>query len=133
MNLLRPATPEEVASVAAKSDLDPTCQVIALDTPKGPIVYVHRIAHEIDPVHMPEGFTPRHFHQAIRDISNFLLGQGVTHFYFNLHANDPDYIKAMTDERTHPVSTQPDIRFRKNIFSDPLKAPSNHADENNLN
>jgi hypothetical protein len=123
MNLLRPATQEEVAKIAATSDLDETCQVIALDTPKGPILYVRRLAVEVDPVHMPEGFSPKHFHQAIRDISNFLLGQGVTHYYFNLHASDENYVAAMTDERTFPVSTEPDIRMRKNLI-DPIKAPN---------
>jgi hypothetical protein len=129
MNLLRPATQEEVATVAANSDLDETCQVIALDTPKGPILAVRRVAIELDPVHMPEGFSPRHFHNFLRDAANYLLGQGATHYYFNLHAEDKDYLEAMTDETCFPVSTKPDIRFRKNLLRS-IKAPNN-ADENN--
>ena len=121
MNALRPATPEEIAKIADSSDLDPTCQVVALDTPKGPIIYVHRVAHEIDPVHMPEGFTPKHFFLGLRDIGHFLLGQGVTHYYFNLHASDEskEYRETMENWGATPVSTAPDIRYKKQIFMAP--------------
>lgn len=133
MKLLRPATQEEVASITAKSDIDQSSEVLALDTPNGPILMVHRVAHELDPMILPKGFTVRHFHNALRDASNFLLGRGVTHFYFNLHADAEEYISAMTTDDTRPVSTQPEIRFRKQIFSDPQEAPQSHVNENNDN
>lgn len=126
MELLRVATSEEISRIQATSDLDGTCQVVALDTPKGAILFVIRRPVEIDPVYMPEGFTPRHWSMAIRDISNYLLGQGVTHYYFNLHADDKPYRDAMENWGATAVSTEPDIRYKKVIFNPPqvIEAPN---------
>lgn len=121
MNLLRAATQEECDRIATSSDLDQTCQIIALDTPKGPILSVVRRAVEVDPVHMPEGYTPKHFSAFIRDISTYLLGQGVTHYYFNLHAGEESkhYRDAIESWGAVQVSTAPDIRYKKVIFNPP--------------
>jgi hypothetical protein len=118
MKPLRPATPEEIEKIAATSDIDPTCMVVALDTQLGPILYVVRKAVEVDPVYMPEGFSPKHFSMAIRDIGNFLLGHGVTHYYFNLHADDSskEYRDAIEKWGATAVSTAPDIRYRKQLI-----------------
>ena len=122
MKALRPATSEEIAKIEAGSNLDQNCKIVALDTPKGPILFVVREAvTEVDPVHMPEGYNAHHFGAAIRDISNFLLGRGVTHFFFNLHADDAsaDYRTFIEKWGARRVSTAPDIRYRKNLYETP--------------
>ena len=119
MDSLRPATSEEIAKISGSSDLDATCKVVALDTPKGPILFVVRKAVEVDPVYMPEGYSARHFVTGIRDISNFLLGHGATKFYFNLHADEEskEYREFIEHWGATPVSTAPDIRYKKELIA----------------
>jgi hypothetical protein len=39
--------------------------------------------------------------------------QGVKEIYFNIHAKDEAYIKVIENWGGQPVSTEPDIRFKK--------------------
>lgn len=125
MELLRAATPEEVTKIASTSDLDATCVVMALDSPKGPTLFVIRRPVEVDPVYMPEGFTPRHFVAALRDVGNLLIGTGATHYYFNLHADEEskEYRDFMEHWGAVPVSTAPDIRYKKQLILPQVPPP----------
>lgn len=121
MKQLRPATIEEIESIKEESNLTQTSQVVALDTPLGPILYVVRQAVELDPVHMPKGSNAHHFGAALRDISNWFLGGGVTTFFFNLHCEDADgeYGEFMEKWGCDRLSKKPIYRYRKDILSQP--------------
>lgn len=116
--LLRAAKKEEIEKIAPQADLDPTCLVIALDSPKGTILAVLRVATEVDPAFFPEGCDTRQKLLFMRDIENFLIGRGVAQYYFNLHADEAsvDYRSAVEKWGAQPVSTAPDIRFKKQLF-----------------
>src|SRR5882762_11987038 len=88
MKTLRAATPEEIATIKDTADLDQNCLVVALDTPKGVIKGVVRIATEVDPVYFPEGIEPRYRLLFMRDVENFLLGRGASNYFFNILATD---------------------------------------------
>ncbi len=115
MKELRAATAAEVDSIKERSDLDPTCLVVALDTPKGPILGVIRRPVELDPVFFPEGLDDRYKPLFARDVANGLLFQGVTHYYFNIPAGDEAWQNAVKKWGAESVSREPEIRFKKVI------------------
>ncbi len=85
---LRAAKPEEIESIKEKSDIGLNCEVVALDTPKGPIIGVVRIVSELDPVYFPEGIENRWKTTFLRDIETRMTGQGIPAYYFNIDADD---------------------------------------------
>jgi hypothetical protein len=116
VNQLRAATTAEIESIRDKSDLDPTCQVVALDTPKGAIIGVIRRPVELDPVHFPEGVDDRHKTVFARDVANGLLFMGVTHFYFNVPADDAKWLAVIQNWGAESVSPAPELRFKKVLY-----------------
>lgn len=115
MNRIRLATPAEVDSIKETSDLTPDCLVLALDTQVGTPTAVVRNVVEVDPVAFPLGFPDRLKYMFMRDIETFLSAKGISSYYFNLHSNDPEYIKTMTHFGAQQTSTQEEFRFRKNL------------------
>ena len=117
MNQLRAATPQEIESIKVNSDLDPTCLVVAMDTPQGAILGVIRRPVELDPVHFPQGLDDRYKVLFARDVSTGLMFQGVTHFYFNVDAGDTAWQNVIKKWGAEAVSPAPEIRFKKVVFS----------------
>lgn len=116
MNRLRLATPEEIEAIKETSDLDIGCAVVALDTQQGTSTAVLRVANEVDPVHFPEGLTPKLRMLFMRDVETALWAKGVTHYYLNIHADRTDFIEAMTQTfGMEQLSTAPEFRFKKVI------------------
>jgi hypothetical protein len=85
---LRAAKPEEIESIKDKSDLTPESIVLALDTPKGPILGVVRVVTELDPVYFPEGLDTRWKTTFLRDAQTFMTAKGFDSYYFNIDADD---------------------------------------------
>jgi hypothetical protein len=85
---LRDAKPEEIESIKNKSDLTDGSIVLALDTPKGPILGVVRVVTELDPVHFPEGLENRWKTTFLRDVETFMTAKGFNEYYFNLDADE---------------------------------------------
>src|SRR5579859_1330634 len=88
MKRLRMATPEEVEGLQAKSDLDASCSVLALDTADGTAFAVVRMPVEVDPVYFPEGFSDKLKAFFMRDLETYLSARGAFSYYFNIHADD---------------------------------------------
>lgn len=112
---IRSATPEEVQKIAENSDLGPNTYVAALDTPEGTILGVVRLCHEVDPVHFPPTLSTRWKTIFMRDIANFLKGQGASSYYFNIHASEEaaPIRETMLHWGAEQVSTAPELRFKK--------------------
>lgn len=85
---LRYATPEEIQSVKFSADLEAGCIVLAQDTPSGTILGVVRTVPEFDPVFYPEGVADKSKRRFIENVEAYLMGQGLTHYYFNVQAED---------------------------------------------
>jgi hypothetical protein len=118
MKTLRAATPEEIEQIKGTADLDANCLVVALDTPKGVIKGVIRIATEVDPVYFPDGCEPRYRLLFMRDVENFLLGRGASNYFFNIHATDEtkSFRDSVAGWGAKQVSLAPEYRFRKNLI-----------------
>lgn len=112
INRIRVATPEEVATVEAVSDCK-GCMVLALDTPEGTPLAVIRTAVEVDPVIYPEKLSNRMKAMFQRDVETVLAAQGVTKYYFNVHATNEKMLEAVKTYGAVPQSTEPEIRFVK--------------------
>lgn len=115
MKRLRLATEQEIESIKAESDLDPTCLVVALDTQNGTALAVIRTACEVDPVYYPKDFSDRLKLIFIRDIETFLSAKGVGSYYFQLPADDVTYQETMKHYGAELVSKQPELRFKVNL------------------
>lgn len=113
MKRLRVATTEEIDSIRLTSDLDPTCIVLALDTPNGTVLSVVRTALEVDPVYFPEGFPDRFKLFFMRDIETFLSAKGALSYYFNVKAEDEQWQSVIKNFGAEQVSPQAEIRFKK--------------------
>lgn len=117
MNALRAATAAEIESIKDQSDLDPTCVVVALDTPRGAVLGVIRRPVELDPVFYPPALEDRYKVIFARDIATGLMFQGVTHFYFNAPADDEKWRSVIEKWGAEAVSPNPEIRYKKVVYS----------------
>jgi len=115
MKRLRLASPEEVESIKAESDLDPTCLVVALDIQGGTALAVIRTVCEVDPVFYPKDFSDRMKLIFIRDVETFLSAKGVGSYYYNLPADDTIYHETMKHYGAEQVSKVPELRFKVNL------------------
>ena len=113
MKRIRLATPEEIESIKAEADIDIGCVVYALDTAKGTGLAVRRVCNEIDPMISPEGWEPRHRLLFSRDIETVLAAQGITHYYFNVDANEENWINSLKAWGAESQSKSPEIRMKK--------------------
>lgn len=113
MQLIRPATEEEVKSIADSADLSDGTVVVALDTPKGPILAVLRYPVEVDPVVFPEGCDNRQKFIFMRDVATGLKWQGRASFYFNIKADDAEWLQTAEKWGAERVSEAPEYRLKK--------------------
>lgn len=116
MNRVRLATESEIAAIKDTSDLDVGCRVVALNTQQGTPIAVMRMCTEINPVHFPENMTTKLKLLFMRDLETVLWGQGVTHYYLQIPANDQEYIDNMRENfKAEQVSPSPELKFKKII------------------
>jgi hypothetical protein len=113
MKKLRFATPEEVESVRAKSDLTGKWRMLALDTPHGPILSVLRQIEELDPVHYPEGCEDRYKVLNQNNLESYMFGAGIEQFYFNVKDSDEKWKNVVKTYGAVETSEAPEIRFKK--------------------
>lgn len=112
INRIRVAKPEEVKAIEATSDLQ-GCTVLALDTPEGTITAVVRTPVEVDPVRYPEDISDRWKAMFQRDVETVLAAQGVTHYYFNVHAANEQWRHVVETYGALAQSNEPEIRYKK--------------------
>jgi len=113
MKRIRLANETEIDSIKDRSDLDVGCNVIALDTVLGTGFAVRRVCNEIDPVISPDGWNLRQRVFFMRDLETMMAAQGVTHYYFNVGADEQLWINTVTEWGAEQVSTKPEYRFKK--------------------
>jgi len=112
MNRVRLATKEEIESIKPVSDLDLGCTVMALNSQVGTGLAVRRICNEIDPLVAPEAWSTRLKSIFVRDLEHIMLGQGVTHYYFNVDATDKEWQEVVKSWGAEQVSQVPMLRFK---------------------
>ena len=117
MNLIRPATEAEIASIRDRADIQPTSLVVALDTPQGAILGVIRWPVELNPVIFPEGLPDRLKYVFVRDVANGLKFKGETSFYFQIPTEDNEaWLKVVKTFGAEQVSPVPEFRMKKVLF-----------------
>jgi len=107
---IRLATEEEVAEVAANSNLTAMSKVLVM----GEIKAVWRVAHELDPVHF-NGAPVQKMYKFIWGVENIMRGAGVTEYFYNTPADDLKYHKIVEELGGQRLSKQPDYRWRINL------------------
>jgi hypothetical protein len=107
---IRLATPEEVKEIEHESNLTPMSRVLAM----GEMRAVWRVAQELDPV-IFNGAPKQKMYKFLWGIENIMAGSGVTEYYFNTPANDPEYHKILEELGGIRLSKQPDYRWRVNL------------------
>ena len=113
MNRIRLATQDECEVIKNGADLDQTCTVFALDTAKGTGFAVRRLATEIDPLISPEGWDLRARVLFFRDLETAIWAQGIPAYYFNVHADEQDWINTVEKWGAQRTSTAPEFRYKK--------------------
>jgi hypothetical protein len=115
MKKLRYATEEEIRSIAQKADYNPSAIVLAQDTPHGPILSVVKQVIEVDPVHYPEGCEDRFKLLSANNVEAFLMGKGVSAYYFNIWNEMEDWQIVVKNYGAEQISMAPEVRFKKVI------------------
>lgn len=114
---IRLATPEEVQSIAETADLTPHSAVYAFDNHKTgkPDLAVVRQCVEIDPMCLaPDSNTARQV-AFVWSLQNTLRAFGNTEFYFSVKPSDTEWLRNISKWGAQQVSTEPELRFRKNL------------------
>jgi len=102
---IRLATDEETEAIRSKADLIPGASRVLV---QGPIVAVHRVVNELDPVFF-NGASDRQKVLFLYGMQNLLLGGGVPAIYFNIPTEDESYqevLKKLGAERTNANSAE---------------------------
>lgn len=115
MNRIRLASVEEVESIKDQSDLDTGDVVFALDTQKGIGLAVRRLCTEIDPMIPAPNWDTKLRAMFTRDLETVLWGQGGTHYYFNVDAEDKDWQHVVKTWGATLVSPKPVLRYKRVI------------------
>jgi hypothetical protein len=115
MKRLRIATEAEIEAIREGSDLDATCQIVALDTQAGTPIGVIRLAVEVDPVYFPPDFPDRLKYIFIRDIETHLAAKGVLKYYFQMRPEDIEWQEVAKSWGAIQQSPAPELRFGKTL------------------
>lgn len=110
MDIVRKATPEEIAVFADHSDLTPTSDVVTFG---GKDFAVIRNCTEIDPMFFGENSNTQRKMIFAMNLESILRFQGVREIYFNVPVKDEQYIKVLETWGATPTSLEPEIRFKK--------------------
>lgn len=110
MDIIRLATPEEVEAIQSKSDITPASTVVTFG---GKDFAVLRNCFELDPVIFDPETTDKRKLFFLTNLETSMRLQGMREIYFNIHADDADWIKVATHWGASPTSEKPEIRFKK--------------------
>lgn len=103
------ATPDQVESIRAQSDLGPTSSVYAM----GEDLAVVKQVFELDPVYFsPESTTARRL-LFTWGLENMLRGIGVTAYYFNVPTGDDKWKHVVETHGAEQVSRAAEYRYKK--------------------
>ena len=110
MDQIRLATVEEVEDKHQLLDITPTSTVVSFG---GKDFAVVRDTRELDPIL----FSPTTGNQRkilfLMNLETALRLQGTKELYFNIPADDPDYIAVMRNWGAEPIKEVPMIRMKK--------------------
>jgi hypothetical protein len=107
---IRLATPEEIKEIEPNSNLTPMSKVLVM----GDMKAVWRVAHELDPVHF-NGAPVQKMYKFLWGIENIMAGSGVSEYFFQTPADDPQYHRILEELGAQKLSKQPDYRWRINL------------------
>jgi len=111
--LIRPATEEEIKSIAEKSDLTYATAVVAMGD-SSPMLGVMRTCTELDPVHFPEGAGDKAKALFIWGVlSAVKMSNLCPEIYCNINASDEKWKTAVEGFGFEPVFTVPTLRYKK--------------------
>ena len=111
MDAIKLATPEQVEEIKKVSDLTPSSVVVAF----GNDLAVIRQVTEVDPVFFNEFSDVKRRMLFIWGIENMLRFNGVPEYYFNIHANQPEWKEYVEKWGAISTSTTPEFRFKKTL------------------
>lgn len=116
MKHIRLATEEEVKRIRKDADLHPSSSVLALDGPNGEAdLAVLRNCWEVDPVVYAEGTNDLRRAKFLWGLEERLIGAGIDRYYFQIAAEQEQYIKTVQHWGAEQVSAVPELRFLKVI------------------
>jgi hypothetical protein len=113
MEPIRLATAEEIKAIEATSDLSSALSVVALGEGDRTVCAVIRQALEVDPMVAGNAVNTQRKALFIWGIENALRLQGFKQYYFNVLDSDATYKQIVQSWGAVPVSTAPEIRFKK--------------------
>lgn len=108
MEGIKQATPEQVARIAADSDLTNGSLVVAF----GDDTAVIRMAVELDPLHCE---SPKRKAWFIWGLENWMRLNGVQEYYFNVAADDAEWQQAVEGWGAERTSLTPEFRYKKRL------------------
>lgn len=113
---IRLATPEEIETIKSTSDLEPGCTVVAFPQGEGkePMFAVMRQVYEVDPVYY-NGAPIKRKALFIWALENMMRFSGVPTYYFNVPANDTEYIETVKHWGAEVTSREPEVRLKKRL------------------
>jgi hypothetical protein len=114
MDQIRFATPEEVETIRATSDLQPGCIVLAFEngkTGKADLA-VLRTCVEVDPVYFTEETSTRRITMFMWMVAQHLRLTGVPGFYFQTAVDNEEWQKVAKSFGAIQVSPVPEYRFK---------------------
>jgi hypothetical protein len=110
MDIVRLATEEEVKPIADKCDLTSASSVV---TYGGKDFAVFRNCFELDPVIFGEDTTTKRRALFLMNIETALRLQGFKEIYFNIKADDEQWMELAKHWGAVQTSPSPEIRFKK--------------------
>lgn len=115
MDKIRLASSQEIEKLAPTADIIPGATVVAFENAdKTPDFAVFRPVFEMDPVIFAPETGDRRKAFFVWSLENALRLQGnVPAYYFNVHASDEKWVKAVESWGATKTSTAPEFRFKK--------------------
>ena len=113
MKPIRLATPEEIKSIEAHSDLHDGCTVLAFGDGEDTDFAVLRNVIEIDPLLTKDN--PKRKALFVWALENMLRFQGIKRYYFNIAPEDAAWKDTVEKWGAQQTSTAPELRFRKDL------------------
>lgn len=113
MKPIRLATLEEIETIKDQADLGPGCTVLALDSPSGKTFAVLRQCTEIDPIIAEGDDSSRRKAMMFFGMETGLNMLGVSHYYFNVKADETEWQEVVRKWGAEQVSQSPEFRFKK--------------------
>lgn len=106
---IRPATPEEIASICKTSDLTPLARIVAFEKN----LAVIKPTIEVDPLIVDPLSPPHKRALFLWGIEQILRFQGNTEYYFNVSTDNKEFIADVIKMGCENTSPTPEYRFKK--------------------